>query len=75
MMTLVEIKHSYAMKHLLWSMNVVVMGHTIHISLEHFPASRLPSLPIALYVLRNCYLPEAEQAPPLATEARLVALS
>lgn len=58
-------------------MNVVVMGHAVHTSLEHssFPATRLPSLPIALYVLRNCYLPEAEQAPPLATAARLVALS
>lgn len=39
--------------------------------------SRMPPLPlrITLYVLRISQSPEAEQAPPLATAARLVALS
>lgn len=75
MMTLVEINRAHGM---LFSAVDVGLVHSFypspHVQLLY---SRLPPLPhpITLYVLRISHPPEAEQAPPLATAARLVALS
>lgn len=69
MMTLVEIKHGSALKHWLCSVGWVG-GWGVGVCTGH-----AHSFPIALYVLRNSYSPGAAQAPPLATAARLVALS
>lgn len=80
MMTLVEINQAHGMKQLFCAVDVGVCTlfffflPSPHVQLLY---SRLPPLPhpITLYVLRISHSPEAEQAPPLATAARLVALS
>lgn len=77
MMTLVEINRAHGMKQLFSAVDAGLV-HSFspypHVQLLY---SRLPPLPhtITLYVLRVSHSPEAEQAPPLATAARLVALS
>lgn len=82
MMTLVEINCARGMKQLFCAVDARLTRSLFFFSLPLFPYvqppySRLPPLPhpITLYVLRTSHLPEAEQAPPLATAARLVGLS
>lgn len=76
MMTLVEINCGDGMKYLFCTMDVSPppLNSPPHVQLLY---SRLPPIPhpITLYVLRISHSPEAEQAPPLATAVRLVALS
>ena len=84
MMTLVEINRGDGMKYLFCAMDGLVctlffffysfLNSPPHVQLLY---SHLPPIPhpITLYVLRISHSPEAEQAPPLATAARLVALS
>lgn len=81
MMTLLEIQRVDSVKH--WFSRVDVRVFTIsflpspHIHLLYRRRRLSPPLPqpITLYVLRISHSPEAAQAPPLATAARLVALS
>lgn len=83
MMTLVEINRAHGVKHLFCAVDMG-FAHSFFFFLLFFLSpyvqllySRLAPLPhpITLYVLRIGHSPEAEQAPPLATAARLVALS
>lgn len=83
MMTLVEINRADGMKYLFCAMDGLVCTLFFNSFFFYSPPhvqllySRLPPIPhpITLYVLRISHSPEAEQAPPLATAARLVALS
>lgn len=78
MMTLLEINHAHGMKHFCFVQWMQGLLSFFSLSSHVQPLySRLPPLPhpITLYVLRISHSPEAEQAPPLATAARLVALS
>lgn len=80
MMTLVEINRARGVKHLFCAVDMG-FAHSFFFSpllpYVQLLYSRLAPLPhpITLYVLRIGHSPEAEQAPPLATAARLVALS
>lgn len=80
MMTLVEINRARGLKQAFCAAEKGVCTFLFflipspYVQLLYSRLAPLPH-PITLYVLRISHSPEAEQAPPLATAARLVALS
>lgn len=73
MMTLVEIKRARGLEPSRFARSFFLILSP-YVQLLYSRLAPLPH-PITLYVLRISQSPEAEQAPPLATAARLVALS
>lgn len=76
MTTLVEINGALGVRHLFCALRVGFFPPSLqsYAQLLYSCPAPLPH-PITLYVLRISQSPEAAQAPPLATAARLVALS
>ncbi len=77
MMTLMEINCAHGMTHLFCAADAGLVHSSPYASCTASMYSCLPPLPhpITLYVLIISHSPGAEQAPPLATAARLDALS